>query len=219
MHRMSWQQWAALTLLGIAVSNVAGCRTHGTPHVALSNEFASQSVERVAIVVRDSSGKLTSPTGTMQQVEDEFISGCLKAGYRVADRSATAIIVAEMKYQRSGFTDTDAVELGKVINVPAVMVVTITDAGTSSTDYGLRRNNQPVLTHYSNASLSARLISVGTGEALWVGMHSDFAEVGDPRSGGAAGVASAARALAATIPPRAIPTDAAGVAGSAERRP
>jgi len=69
-------------------------------------------------------------------------------------------VVKERQFQRSGLTEDNAAALGKLLNVPAVLVVRITEC-TAEYQRSARLNTQVLV---GRASLGLRLVSVETGE-------------------------------------------------------
>ena len=82
--------------------------------------FDPQRLDKIAILVEK--GREIPD----RMIEDEFISALLRKNYTVAARSDTQAILKEMQFQKSGVTDDDAVKLGKVLNVQAVLIVSVT---------------------------------------------------------------------------------------------
>ena len=108
-------------------------------------------------------------TDTDQQrlVEDAFIQVLLQKEYGLVSRTDLQSIAKEQRFQQSGLTEDNAVAVGKLLNVPAVLMVSITDFGADPVAGPAGRSS-----HIARASLAARLIDVGSGEVLWV--HSDL---------------------------------------------
>lgn len=143
-----------LTLIGcIAVS------THSTNQSSLNSvpspNLMNQSIKKLAILVQ------AEKDVSQRRIEDEFITSLLQKNYQVASRSDLEQLMEEMNFQHSHITDSDAVRIGKVLNVPAVLLVAVTELQT------VRGENYTRI----RATLGARLVGVETGEILWIGTH------------------------------------------------
>ena len=95
-----------------------------------------------------------------RMIEDEFISALLRKDYTIAARSDIQAVLKEMQFQKTGLTDDDAVNFGKVLNVQAVLIVSVTSLKVN------REKKQ------LECTLDARLISVEKSEVLWIGTNS-----------------------------------------------
>jgi hypothetical protein len=84
----------------------------------------------------------------IRTIEDEFMIALINKGYEIAARTDIPTMLKELGLQNSGITDKDVSQIGKFVNVAAILLVTV---GSS----------------YN--SLSARLLSVETSELLWLG--------------------------------------------------
>ena len=71
----------------------------------------------------------------------------------------------EMKFQSSGLTDNDATKLGKLLNVSAVIITSVTNM---QNQYDSQRQYS-----YLEGTVGGRLIDVQRGEVLWIGSCSD----------------------------------------------
>lgn len=94
-------------------------------------------------------------------------------------------IVLEQSFQHSGLTDSDAVRMGKLLNVPAVLMISVSNLGQVDT---LDSNLLTLPFQLAGAllmpnstsnclmrcSMTARLISTQTGEVLWLASLDDF---------------------------------------------
>src|SRR5208283_657239 len=78
-------------------------------------------------------------------------------------------VVKEQQFERSGLTEDNAAALGKLLNVPAVFVLRITESTTES-----QRNPRSGTTvMVGRASLGARLVGIETGSIWWTGKHTE----------------------------------------------
>ena len=119
--------------------------------------FEGSKIGKMAVIVQ-------SKRGTPDRlIEDEFIGILIAKGYTIAARSDIKQIMKEMKFQQSGLADKDAAQIGKVLNVPAVIIVAITKFEKGR--WGKVK--------YIDATMGARLISVERTEVLWIGTCSD----------------------------------------------
>jgi hypothetical protein len=139
------------------------------------------------------------PESALRLLEDEFIFVLLNKGYSIASRSDVESIIREMRFQHSGLTDQDAARLGKLLNVPAVLIVSVTQLRTEPYE-GYKVNYQPVY-YDTTAAMGARLISVEKGEILWFGKHKGTYRVRADREG-TESLVSLARTIAGSFPPR-----------------
>ncbi len=168
-------------------------------------------------------------------VEDVFLESLLAKGHTVVARSDVDSVMKEKRFQESGMTEELATNVGKLLNVPAVLVIRITEISTEtprgSPLGGKTKTGNASMT--AKASLGARLISVETGAILWNGKHSETLAIGSkPASSGlllqtaaelaesfpekkSVGLASYAK----TIDPKSIPKLAVIMVGGATTRP
>ncbi len=102
-------------------------------------------------------------------IEDEFVQVLVQKGYSLVSRSDIASVVKEQQFQRAGLTEDNAAALGKLLNVPAVFVLRITESGTENQRDP--RNGASVIV--GRGALGARLVSVETSGILWTGKHSE----------------------------------------------
>lgn len=149
----------------------------------MSAGFSPESFERLAVIVEDETApryRLAQRGGIYREIEDEFVHQLMGKGYVLAARSDLHQIIAEGEFQRqSGLTAADAVRIGEISNVTAVLIVTITEAEVTSdlrtftvisSGDGQRKERRRVYQGY--AGVGARLIDVETGDLLWIGSHS-----------------------------------------------
>jgi len=118
-------------------------------------------------------------------IEDVFIRFLIGKGYSYASRKEVKEIVLEQSFQHSGLTDSDAVRMGKLLNVPAVLMITVSNLGQVDTFEGnlltfpfqlagallMPNSGSSCL---MRCSMTARLISTQTGEVLWLASLDDF---------------------------------------------
>ncbi|MFI5457188.1 MAG: hypothetical protein ACHRXM_17215 [Isosphaerales bacterium] len=92
-------------------------------------------------------------------VEDEFVQTMIRKGYSVVAQSDIQALAKEKQFQKSGLTENNAADIGKLLNVPAVIVVRITESAVEQLTDPNTRNTFTV----ARASLGARLVSMETG--------------------------------------------------------
>ena len=99
-------------------------------------------------------------TPQMRAVEDEFFRVLIEKGYKIPSRSDVKAIMEELKFQHKGLTDDDASEIGKMLNVPAVLII-------QTTHHSRYRGKKGFYKIYTK--LGGRLIDIEKNEILWVG--------------------------------------------------
>jgi len=136
------------------------------PIVTTASAFYSEAFDSLAVLVRDQSpGRIDR--GLIQQIQDKFVSAAIRHGFSVASVSDRDRLIEELEFQRSGWTDRDAVDIGRMLNVRAVLLVTIDYAGSERSDRALLQH-----LYEASAKISGRLLSVRTSEVLWLGTFS-----------------------------------------------
>lgn len=132
-------------LLCVALVWSTGCATGDS---TVSPAFHEVKPEKIALV--DISGDIRGDA-PKNQVEDFFIAEMLKKGYRVIERSRVNKILNEQDFQQSDrTTDSEAAQIGKILNVPAVVTL---DANVEG----------------EKVSVTGKMIDTDTAEILWVG--------------------------------------------------
>lgn len=152
---------ACLVLQSCALVPVAPIR----PSVTVSPAFNTGRYSRLAVFVEDRTNRL-GQGGVTREIEDEFMNAVIQNGYTLADRSNTEQVARELKFQQSVLTEKQIVSIGRLLNVPAVLIVSINSVTTSP--------YQPFIAvpgvsyFHTEASISARVISIDLGEVLWI---------------------------------------------------
>ncbi len=142
---------------------VAGCAT--TDHV-VSPAFYEKPLEQVAVI--EVSGDIRGDANR-NQVSDFFAMEMMRKGYRVMERERVQKLMAEQDLQQSGRTSQDAAaQIGKLLNVPAVVMLDVNVSG-------------------DKLSLTGRMVDVDTGEVLWIGTGRSGSGRTFARIGGAVG--------------------------------
>ncbi|MEF8941270.1 MAG: glycine zipper 2TM domain-containing protein [Desulfohalobiaceae bacterium] len=140
-----------------------GCATGES---TISPAFHELNPEKVALV--DVSGDIRGEAAK-NQVEDYFIAEMIDKGYRVIERSRVNKVLDEQDFQRSDrTTNAEASEIGKVLNVPAVITL---DANVDG----------------EKVSVTGKMIDAETAEVLWVGTSRGGSGQGLATVGGAIG--------------------------------
>lgn len=170
--------FSKLCVLGVALLVAACTITLKSPTTmraaqgTSSSAFNPQTVTKLVVLVANERNYRV-PRQADRLIEDEFIPVLLGKGYSIASRSDVKAIREELRFQReSGLTDEDASRIGKMLNVPAVLIVSITQYETGRTR-PVKLGTRSYSYYVTHAAMGARLISVETGEILWLGKHSD----------------------------------------------
>jgi len=136
------------TLLAALI--VGGCATgKGESYIRADYDFSK--VTKVAIV--EVSGAVRGDA-VKNQISDFFAMELLKKGYTPVERAQVQTLLKEQKFQESDVTsDQDAAKAGKILNVPAVMLVNIP-------------------TYKEEMNMTTKIIDVQDGSVLWIGSGS-----------------------------------------------
>jgi hypothetical protein len=160
---------------------LVGC---ATPRSVTSANFSPEKYGRVAVIAIAEQPNVNP--GLLRRMEDEFTMEIINKGYSVVSRSDVQRVVQEMKFQNdSGLTDGRAAKLGKILNVPGIVLVGVNNVGEREkiipASSGYYRDKKGRVSAYSSdadsmiissAAVSARLIDVQTTDVLWVGQAS-----------------------------------------------
>ncbi len=193
MHLNSCYVAAILTLVITFAESTFVWAQSNAPETSQDAEFVSQSLAKLAVLVSPNSGGArpgfgskmngqTPQTNQQRLVEDVFVQQILQLGHVVVARSDLKSVLKEQAMGQSGLTDSNAVEVGRLLNVPAVLVVRINEytvdspgggggpgGGGPGGQRGAGRKNAPVIN--GRATVGARLVNVETGAVLWQGNH------------------------------------------------
>lgn len=161
----------ACTCILLAALFVSGCATgKGESYVRAGFDFGQ--LNKVAIV--EVSGAVAGDAAK-NQIGDFLAMELLKRGYTVVERAKVQALLKEQEFQASDITtDEGAAKAGKVLNVPAVVLISIP-------------------TYKEEMNMTAKMIDVEDGSILWLG--SGFGSTGKTFStilGAAAGAAAGA---------------------------
>lgn len=122
-----------------------------------SKSFVPDEVSKIATLIQ------ASKNTPQRLIEDKVINILMVKGYQVPSRSDIDSILEEMHLQDSDLTDDAAAEFGKLLNVPAVLIISVTQFEILQSKKG----------KFLKASMGARLISVEKSEVLWIGSGSN----------------------------------------------
>lgn len=137
---------ACVSLLLVALA-VAGCASSkGESYAMAGYDFAG--LDRVAIV--EVTG---APYGDAikNQIAGMFQMELLKRGYGVIERKDVQAVLKEQEFQASDITTSqEAAKAGEILNVPAVMLISIPK-------------------YKDKMTITAKMVEVETGTVLWLG--------------------------------------------------
>jgi len=136
------------TLLAALI--VGGCATgKGESYVRADYDFGK--LTKVAVI--EVSGAVRGDA-VKDQISDFFKMELVKKGYTVVERAQVQSLLKEQEFQASDITsDEGAAKAGKILNVPAVMLVNIP-------------------TYKEDMNMTAKIIDVEDGSILWIGSGS-----------------------------------------------
>ncbi|MCP3886831.1 MAG: hypothetical protein GY700_15440, partial [Propionibacteriaceae bacterium] len=133
-------------MVGLIVVSLSGCVT-GESVVVRGYGGRLASLKTIAVV--DVIGRLNEPQKV--EVSDFFVMELLKHGFQPLERGQIQKVVKEIKFQHSGLTRRDAaIETGRMLNTPAVVVINVPKWGGKST-------------------MTAKIIEVETGAIMFIG--------------------------------------------------
>ncbi len=153
---------------------VAGCASsQGEGYAAAGFNFAS--LDKIAIV--EVTGRVYGDT-VKNQISNMFAQELMKRGYTVVERSQIQSILKEQEFQASDITTNEgAARAGKVLNVPAVLMIDIPK-------------------YKEKMEMTAKLVDVENGTILWIGTGSGSTGKGLATIAGAIGGAALGAAVA-----------------------
>jgi hypothetical protein len=136
------------TLLAALI--VGGCASgKGESYIRADYDFSK--VTKIAVV--EVSGAVRGEA-VKNQIGDFFSMELMKKGYTPVERAQVQALLKEQKFQASDVTtDEDAARAGKILNVPAVMLVNIP-------------------TYKEEMNMTAKIIDVQDGSISWIGSGS-----------------------------------------------
>lgn len=125
------------------------------PYMVTAEGFNPDRIDKIAFITD------SSIVRTKRSVEDVFTAALLGKRYKVASRSDVDRILQEMKFQQSGLTDADAKKIGRILNVPAVLIGSVPRSQEKVFRSGSKIKHIEI-------QFSARLIDVESSEVLWI---------------------------------------------------
>jgi len=132
----------------VAVMLIGGCSS-GESYVKAGYDFTKLDKVAVVDVQGDINGELAK-----NQIADFFAMELLKKGFAPVERAQVQALLKEQQFQTSGLTSPEgAARAGKILNVPAILVVNIPNFG-------------------EEISMTAKMINVEDGGILWMGSGS-----------------------------------------------
>jgi hypothetical protein len=136
-------------LMFTAVCMMAGCRSNGTSgESCIRAGFDFSTLDLVAVV--DVSGAVESES-VKDQISDAFLKQLLTKGYGPVGRQLVKRQLVESNAQLDDLKgEPYAIEAGRILKVPAVLTIQVPNFGEET-------------------NLTAKIIEVSTGGALWVG--------------------------------------------------
>ena len=134
--------------LAVAVMFIGGCSS-GESYIKAGYDFTK--LDKVAVV--DVQGDIKGEP-VKNQIADFFAMELLKKGFAPVERAQVQTLLKEQKFQTSGLTSPEgAAGAGKILNVPAVLLVNIPNFG-------------------EEMSMTAKMIDIEDGSILWMGSGS-----------------------------------------------
>ncbi len=135
-----------LYMLVIAVVLIGGCASSGEGFSIPGYNFSN--IDKIAIVTVE--GAIESESAK-NQIADLFATEFLKKGFAPVERTQVKAKLEEQQLQSSELiTEVSAAEIGKILNVPAVLIVIIPHFG-------------------KEISMTAKLVDITDGSILWIG--------------------------------------------------
>ncbi|MHB1308693.1 MAG: CsgG/HfaB family protein [Limisphaerales bacterium] len=164
--------------------------------------FSASALTKLAVIAEDKARRSQgSEDALVRSVEDQFITKLLGKGYQISARSDVQQVLEEIRFQQSGLTEAGAAKLGRMLNVSAVLIVTINSANVTSSDTGLVLNGVPQKKHAATCNMSARLISVEKAEILGITSFSSSVAAAS-RDDASPGILFTAAVIADSVPAR-----------------
>ncbi len=134
-----------------AVAAAAGCASSEAESQAVVG-YDFSAIDKIAIV--EVTGRVYGDT-VKNQISNYFTLELMKKGYRFIERKDIKTLLKELEFQASDLTtEVGAAQAGKILNVPAVMLIEIPEYKGEK------------------MKMSAKIIDVEDGTILWVGTGS-----------------------------------------------
>lgn len=210
-----------LSLIGCRASQSAVTSETSRAQSTRSSGFRPQTHEKIAVLVRDNAD-LYYPrkNGMRRRVVDAFEQAAARKGYRLATRSQVEAIKEASNFQSgTPWTASGGAEPGHLYNVSALLIASINEvhkldkpsraSKVPNPDrdgfFGKLLDNildaAPRETHYSEASVSADLISVREGAVLWSGSYTGAVQIHEDQPKSKA-IPDVSQVVARSLPPR-----------------
>ncbi|MBW8014888.1 MAG: glycine zipper 2TM domain-containing protein [Planctomycetes bacterium] len=132
-----------LILLSI-LAVISGCSSGGGSFLA-GYDFSS--IDKIAVV--EVTGYFKKE-GVRNQIANFVEIELLERGFAPIERSRIQALIDEQDFQASEITATDAVKTGKILNVPAILLIDVPEFG-------------------ENINVSGKMLDATDGRILWVG--------------------------------------------------
>jgi len=217
-----------LVVLALGVTGCQGSRNAMVDETAQAQAsrapgFDPQDHEKIAVLVQDNAGLYyASEEGVRRRVEDVFEQAAAQSGYQLATRSQVESIKEEIRFEsdeKSIWTERGGAEPGHLYNVSALLIVSINEVYVRDEPSRVSKvpdpdrdgffsklldnilDSAPRETYYSEASVSADLISVREGEVLWSGRYTGAVQIKEDQPESKA-VPSVSEVIARSLPPR-----------------
>ncbi|HVY60327.1 MAG TPA: CsgG/HfaB family protein, partial [Planctomycetota bacterium] len=147
--------------------------TSDGPQLTVASGFAACKPQRVTISVAPQQQQCrVLRTEDIDTVQDQFEQVLISKEYAVASRSELQSVMKELKFQNSGLTDeSQAAEVGKLMNVDAVILVKVADPTIDAVQSYNSFNGQTRVDYTARASISVRMIGVQNSQLLLSGSH------------------------------------------------
>lgn len=185
------------TLLAALI--VGGCATgKGESYTKAGYNFSG--LEKVAVL--EVSGGAVASEAVKNQIGDYLEMELVKKGYTAVTRTKVQALLKEQEFQASDLTSSeDAARAGRILNVPAVLLVNIP-------------------TYKEEINMTAKMLDVQDGSVLWIGSGSGttgktFSTILGAAAGAAAGAVVAGGDTSDRVVGGAIGGVLGGVAGQA----
>lgn len=150
---------------------LSGCVSGGGGSSASHSRLSAQQLGTVAIIsVNEAEHEVnirvgnTKFSGMTSHAESAVQSALLRKSIKLAPRGEVQRLLKEIVFQRSGLTEGEAVQIGRMVNASHVAIVGLTSC----------EDNSSYSTFDSSASVQIRLINVQTGELVAAGTGSDL---------------------------------------------
>jgi hypothetical protein len=137
-----------LSILTLLAAASGGCSSAQSQTAAGFNFGA---IDKIAVIKVDT---VIGSKAADEQIANFFNMELMSKGYTVIERSQIAAVLAEQKFQAGDVTTSEgAAQAGRILNVPAVMLVSVPSWG-------------------EKIEMTAKIVKVEDGSILWIGSGS-----------------------------------------------